>query len=243
MKIHIGPYKNYFGPYQLAEALCFWVRKVPDAYGIYRKPNWVHNFGEFLAYGSIKKDEDVKKFNDDREETLIYKFLSWIESKRKRKIKIHIDRYDTWNMESTLALIILPMLKQLKKDTHGAPAVEDSDVPEGVNLRSTEAKPKDDEYDVDENHFKRWEWVLDELIWTFEQFQPDCDWEQQYYTGEHDMLWVKSKEKDANGESFYRMEKGPKDTFKVDHDGMNKHNERINNGLRLFGKYYRNLWD
>jgi hypothetical protein len=39
------------------------------------------------------------------------------------------------------------------------------------------------------------------------------------------------------------MEKGPNDTFKVDHNGMNKHNERINNGLRLFGKYYRNLWD
>jgi len=25
--------------------------------------------------------------------------------------------------------------------------------------------------------------------------------------------------------------------------GLKKHQERINNGLRLFGKYYTNLWD
>jgi hypothetical protein len=28
-----------------------------------------------------------------------------------RKIDVRIDKYDTWNMDSTLAYIILPMLK------------------------------------------------------------------------------------------------------------------------------------
>jgi len=28
-----------------------------------------------------------------------------------------------------------------------------------------------------------------------------------------------------------------------DYEGINKVNERINNGLRLFGKYFRSLWD
>ena len=42
---------------------------------------------------------------------------------------------------------------------------------------------------------------------------------------------------------FSTMEDGPNHTWKCDYDGMNKVNERINNGLRLFGKYYRGLWD
>ena len=32
MKVHIGPYKNWIGPYQLADALCFWVKEVEDEY-------------------------------------------------------------------------------------------------------------------------------------------------------------------------------------------------------------------
>jgi hypothetical protein len=28
-----------------------------------------------------------------------------------------------------------------------------------------------------------------------------------------------------------------------DVEGYQKHNDRINNGTRLFGKYYRGLWD
>ena len=32
-----------------------------------------------------------------------------------RKESIHIHDYDTWNMDHTLALIALPMLKQLKE--------------------------------------------------------------------------------------------------------------------------------
>jgi len=46
MKVYIGPYKNWFGPYQLAEKLCFWVKPVTDKYGIKSKPDWVHNFGD-----------------------------------------------------------------------------------------------------------------------------------------------------------------------------------------------------
>jgi hypothetical protein len=46
MKVYIGPYKNWFGPYQLAEKLCFWAKPVTDKYGIKSKPDWVHNFGD-----------------------------------------------------------------------------------------------------------------------------------------------------------------------------------------------------
>jgi hypothetical protein len=29
----------------------------------------------------------------------------------------------------------------------------------------------------------------------------------------------------------------------IDWDGLRAHNKRIDKGLALFGKYYRNLWD
>jgi hypothetical protein len=39
------------------------------------------------------------------------------------------------------------------------------------------------------------------------------------------------------------MKHGPNDTFKIDHEGRKVHRARIDNGMRLFGKYYGALWD
>lgn len=239
MKVKIGPYQTYFGPYQLAELLCFWVKETPDKYGFKQKPEWVDTFGEWLAHGSVEPEDEVgdckKFFNNDRPITWIYKLLLWIDKlKGKRTIKVHIDKYDTWNMNSTLALIIVPMLKQLKATTHGAPYIDDEDVPE--ELKSTSAPPKETEWDTDENHFKRWDWVLDQMIWSFENLVND-DWENQFHTGEHD-TYTKKQE---NG--TYLMVRGEKDTSHFDADGYKAYSDRITNGTRLFGKYYRSLWD
>lgn len=246
MKIYIGPYKYYFGPYQLAEKLCFWAKPVTDKYGIKNKPDWVHNFGEFLAHGSVEPDRDYENGIDlfnrkERRNTFLYDFMLWIESKRKRKIKIRIDPYDTWSMNDTLSMIILPMLKQLNEKKQGAPLVDDADVPE--HLRSTAAPPRENEWDTDANHFLRWDWVMSEMIWTFEQLHPDCDWEQQYRTGKYDLRSVPC-EWDENGKpSLFELKEGPNHTSKIDQVGMEAHQERINNGLRLFGTYYQALWD
>jgi len=39
------------------------------------------------------------------------------------------------------------------------------------------------------------------------------------------------------------MKKGPKDTFKIDSKRLAKHQKRMSNGFRLFGRYYEGLWD
>ena len=147
-------------------------------------------------------------------------------AKKDRKIKIQIDKYDTWSMDHTLALIIHPMLIQLKASKVGAPYTDDEDVPE--HLRSTAAPPKQDEYSTDDNHFDRWDWILDEMIWAFEQ-KVINDAEGQFFDhseSEGKMPW---------DENYV----GPK----VDWDGLHAHNERKRNAFRLFGKYYENLWD
>jgi hypothetical protein len=240
MRVKIGPYKNWFGPYQLAEVILFWIPKEKDEYGFPHTADVVHKFGEWLAHGSVEPEHEIGDvFGDDnRQETWIYKLLKWIDKKKKRKIYVHIDRWDTWSMDNTLSHIILPMLKQLKETTHGAPWVDDEDVPE--HLRSTSAPPLTEEqkniHDVDDNHFARWKWVLDEMIFAF-QSEVDDDWEDQFTTGEYDL---RSKKTDDN---LYQMVPGPNHTVVTDWDGRKAYAERMKNGFRLFGKYYQNLWD
>ncbi len=147
---------------------------------------------------------------------------------------VKINHYDTWNMDSTLSKIIYPMLVQLNEKKHGAPFTNDEDAPE--ELKSTSAPAKENEWDTDGNHFKRWDWIMGEMIWAFQQ--KNIDWEEQYRTGEMDVVWVKDP---IDGSS--EMTRGPLDTYKCDYEGMKVHQARIDNGLRLFGTYYQGLWD
>lgn len=232
MKVNIGPYKNWFGPYQLAEALCFWTRGD-------EKPEYVHRFGEWLAHGEIEPEQEFgvpTSWSRERHETWLYKFLLWLDSKKTRKIEVRIDNYDTWSMDRTLAHIVLPMLRQLHEKKHGAPNVDDEDVPE--ELKSTNAT-KESEYSTDSNHFKRWDWVMEEMIFAFEHLLDD-NWEDAYRSGTPEFVTIKEEK---NGSVVYRMESGPNDTYKCDYDGIQAVNDRMDNGFRLFGKYYRGLWD
>jgi hypothetical protein len=240
MKVNIGPYKRWFGPYQLAEMLCFWVPEVKDKYGMRVKPDWVHNFGEWLAHGSIEPDPvpgEVRSFSRTRKTTILYRFLIWVDSKKKRKIKVKIHNYDVWSMDETLAHIITPMLRKLREVKVGAPYVEDEDVPE--HLRTTAAPPLTEEqknvHDVDDNHFARWYWVLDEIIFAFESVL-DKDWEEQFSTGEIDFAF----KYEQNGMS--QLIRGTNHTRVTDWEARREYEKRINNGFRLFGKYYQALW-
>jgi hypothetical protein len=241
MKIKIGPYKNWFGPYQLAELLCFWAKDQKDEYGFKMKPDWVHKFGEWLAYGNIELEPEIgesNKWPDNRNPTLLYKLLLWINNKKNRRVSIKIDAWDTWSMDHTLALIIVPMLQQLKATKHGSPHVDDEDVPE--ELKSTSVSKLTQEQkntgDSDNTVHSRWDWVLNEIIYSF-QCELDEDWESQFYSGEHDINW----EKQESG--LFEMKNGPNDTWSVDRTTMDEAWARRKNGLRLFAKFYNGIWD
>jgi hypothetical protein len=143
-------------------------------------------------------------------------------------------------MDHTLADIILPMLRQLQDSKHGAPNVHDQDVPE--ELKSTSAPARENEWDVDGNHFLRWEWVLAEMIFAFEH-KVDDSWQAAFSSGVIDHKSV-ACQWDENGKAtMYKMVDGPNHTYTCDFEGMQKVQNRISNGFRLFGRYYENLWD
>ena len=200
MKVYIGPYVNWIGPYQIAEKIPFISEETKENIGCWLSKTWVNHL------------------------------CNWYYSKIDRKIKVRIDHYDTWSMDNTLAHIILPMLKQLRDTKHGSQLVDDEDVPPHMRHGGT---------DVYDNwiHYK-WEWVLKELIWTFEQL-VDTDWQNQYTIEEGELDFDDYPEDEGKEITPVRWKK----EYKIDYDGLRAHQERITNGLRLFGKYYQGLWD
>ena len=204
MKINIGPYKYWFGPYQLCDVL------------------------KYVGVSESSRDAISAKISA--------RPFEWFDKKfKKRKISIQIDDYDTWSADHTLSLIIHPLLVKLKNKKDGAPHVDNEDVPE--NIRSTNAKPKENEWDTDEFHFDRWDYVLDEMIFAFEK-SIDNSWEEEFYSGKSDPEWKCINEDETDPEKRLYED----DTFKIDHDGMKRIQNRIQNGHRLFGKYYSHLW-
>ena len=148
MKVLIKPYPSFIGPYQIAEKILFWKDPYDDI---------VMALGEFLSGG-------------EEEDSLLLKVCQKIYNYRVSRPRafVHIDPYDTWSMDDTLAHIILPMLKQIKKEKHGSPLVRDEDVPDEIKSTSC-PEDKDDTWRASDcNIHKRWDYVLDEMIWAFE---------------------------------------------------------------------------
>ena len=205
----------YLGPYRYRWISNIHTKYMNKKYGL----DWNDNQNVF--------EHALEKFEDGLQGFYNLTINKILDKCNDQKIKVRIDNYDVWNMDRTLSHIITPMLKRLKEQKHGSPWVDDEDVPE--ELRSTAASPKENEWDTDDNHEKRWDWVLDEMLWAFEQKQRD-HWAEDYYTYENDPT-------NTEGAGF-----GLKLVWE-DPEGQKAHQARMSNGFRLFGKFYEALWD
>jgi hypothetical protein len=202
MKVYLSKYRyHWLSPYTILEKVFFW--------------------------REIEYDEPIIDKWSDRLTPLCQGMQAVLDFIHPKINYVKIDKWDTWSMDYTLSFIIVPMLKQLQVTKHGAPFVDDDDVPE--ELKSTSAPPKENEYDTDENHFKRWDWAIAEMIWAFEQ-NIDTNSEEKFF----DHAEWDEKEKDF-GKNLHKI--------KVDQPGLKAHQDRKANGFRLFGKYYSGLWD
>ena len=186
MKVYLSKYRyHWISPYKILEKVFFW-REID-----YDEPI-IEKLSNFLNPFSVA-------------------WMNFLDFVHPRITYVKIDPWDTWSMDSTLADIILPMLKQLRASKHGSGYVDMEDVPEHMRCITTESwdqqtvfdfyhehEIKEGEYDI----HARWDWVMDEMIFAFEKRVEDTDWQ-------------------ATKEEC----------------------ERVQNGFRLFGKYYQGLWD
>ena len=227
MKIYKSNYRSHWlSPYTILEKIFFW-REIDYDEPIIKK------LSDFLNPFSI----------------VWQKFLDFVHP---RINYVKIDKYDTWSMDHTLADIILPMLKQLRDTKHGSPLVDLEDVPEELRMVGHEDASSQFTLDLDnpeeygkdswELTHRRWEWVLNEMIFAFEH-HVDETWEEAFSTGVHDLIHVPCEWYENGKPKLYSLEHGPNHTHKCDYEGMRKVYARIDNGFRLFGKYYRGLWD
>ena len=177
--------------------------------GEYPKPLW---------YSSIYDDYIEQGHSGNHVYRVLQSFLQFTYDmtinayryRTNRKVSICIDSSDVFDMRSTLALIIAPLLRKFKEDQKSFGFVDDEDVPE-------ELRNGDDIYDS-ESSLKKWQYILDNIIWAFEQHEKDS-WEDMYY------------ELKSDGSEVV-----------TDADGLVEHYDRIMEGQRLFGKYYTDLW-
>jgi len=194
--------KVYIGPYRYR-----WISAIHHKY-----MNWKYDHDWCDSHNAFERFlEKLESFLQTIYNATINQIL---DGRKDQKVKVRIDNYDVWGMDDTLALIVCPMLKLLKEHKHGSPYVDNADVPEELQYIVT------DDSDHDDTIHKRWDWVLNEMIWAFEQKARPGGWESDFYNISPNGNYISS-----------------------DSVGMQKHQNRMSNGFRLFGRYYEALWD
>lgn len=186
MRVYIGPYVPYYSVYTLAYKLFFFL--------------------------SADRREAIGEWAKD---SIIEDFLDWLYTKRKRTIKVHIDNYDTWNADQTLAIVIVSVLKDIRKGldvTGGFPIIEDADVPDNLKMPEGVSPFEADELLL----LSRYSYVLDRMIEGFE------------ITADTDKFWLGVPPDE---------EETAIDKFMEDQESKQKE------ALRLFAKYFRHLWN
>jgi hypothetical protein len=128
------------------------------------------------------------------------------EGNEPRQESIEIHNYDSWNAFETIAKVVYPILVQLKATKHGYALVGAEDAP-GIDMGPS---------DVSGYSEARWDYVLDEIIWTMKEIAENEPAAPSYDTMNSNPNWF---------------------------EDLKAYNARIQKGCELFGKYFRNLWD
>lgn len=156
MKVYIGPYKKYYGPYQVTDFLARWFKLSDERHDA------------LIAW--------LEKY------TPLTMICKWFEN-RERVIKVKIHDYDTWNADGTLALIILPVLKRVKELKQGTPC--EMFCEEYFQISSSEEYFNEGSFGplhvrisaLEQEAIQRWNDTLDKMILSFSRVLDDANGE------------------------------------------------------------------
>jgi hypothetical protein len=136
-------------------------------------------------------------------------------SRKPRKESVQIHPYDTWGMDNTLAMIIAPMLKQLRETTNA--------------------------YPCDFPCLEVWQITLDRMHYAFEACLNDYNSDKYHLTchgGETHTITYEVEDDDGR-----RAERHIVRNERYDMELHELELNKIRHGFELFGKYYMSLWD
>lgn len=139
---------------------------------------------------------------------------------KQQRIERGFDDTECWNLDTTIAQFVLPRLKHFKENTNGYPG--NDEIPT----------------------FEKWNEILDKMIYAFDHIvnEDKYDEEKQKRHGV-DFLEMYGFEKQEDGSALMV------ETPKYNKQAMENYRkeqfedmEKVNEGLQLFGKYFRSLW-
>jgi len=147
-------------------------------------------------------------------------------AKKPRIEKVAVHPWDTYSADNTLALVIHPVLVAFKEDVKEKGAVP-SDFLDPVDVSAmTEEEAQALHEKMYNEALLKWEGIIDQMIWSFGEVKGD-------YAGEESFFKIKDTDADVMDlESRYD----------IDNNGLNDYYEKIDEGLKLFARYYRSLW-
>ena len=160
-----------------------------------------------------------------------------------RRVEVEVNKWDTYSADYTLALIILPVLLQLKETQHGVPGSFCDGV--GSDYDRNFCFDFIDRDEIQNAGEEKWKETLDKMIWSFHQIVDDT-WDSKYHHGSFEFDWAPidiTNPITGKITKAYEMVEKVGNTHWHDRVGQELHNERIKEGLELFGKYFQDLWD
>ena len=129
--------------------------------------------------------------------------------------KIHIDDWDMWNVDYTLACVIHPVLEKYREKMSGYPELwEDGMITSHNYDRQLHFDIFDEEVER-EYLLKKWKGIVDKMCRAFGMIVHKEDWEDTWL----DLGWSEARAKE---QEYYKA---------------------IDEGLALFAKHYHSLWD
>ena len=133
--------------------------------------------------------------------------------RKNRKVNIEIHEYDLWSMYHTISLILVPLFKKYKeKAPHTIPSIFLEEANNSIELSE-----------------KIWSEALDKIIWSFEEIanfnQNEPDFKGNFEFSPQFKMAGATEEEYIN----WKLE-------------VKLYEEKIQEGLDLFAKYFRSFW-
>ena len=217
-----------------------------EIYSDERLAEFAEGEAELEKSRTVVEEKIIDKMFSDIGEDKISRFKLWFQlkpywwfrdvkywfRKKRQKWTTGFPHEESWDFKSALASWALPSLKYMKDNLHGYPSRL---IPEEKWEEISAGKEIVDEgRNIREEHgMKEWNKILDKIIWSFENHENEpMPTEPENYDSRCNMIKY-----DDGSTEYEHLDDRPWDWTECE-----AHDKKVQEGLDLFAKYYKDLW-